>query len=78
MMRKSLPLDGPLADFWSKITKVIDNVHLDNHKRPACKTDYHPSQVKDKIPDANLMICEETYAWCGRFKKVSNNKKNRI
>ena len=72
MMRKPLPLAGPMADFWSKITKVIDNVHLGNHKRPACKEDYHPNQVKDIILDANLMICEETYAWCGRFKKILN------
>ena len=73
MMKKPLPLPGPMADFWSKITKVIDNVHLGNHKRPACKEDYHPNQVKDKIPDANLMICEETYAWAGRYKKILNS-----
>ena len=70
MMRRPLPLPGQLATFWDKITKVIDGVHIDNHKRKACHVDYHPSKVKDILPDANLMICEETYAWAGRFKKV--------
>ena len=70
MMKRPLPLPGQLSTFWSRITKVIDGVHIDNHKRPAFKIDYHPSKVKNILPDANLMICEETYAWAGRFKKV--------
>ena len=47
MMRRPLPLPGQLAAFWDKITKVIDGVHIDNHKRKACHVDYHPSKVKD-------------------------------
>ena len=70
MMRRRLPLPGPLATFWPTITKVIDSVHIGNHKRPECHVDFHPDKVKDVIPDANLMICEETYCWAGRFKKV--------
>jgi hypothetical protein len=73
MMRRPLPLEGDLANFWNKITKVIDSVHLGNHRREECNQDYHPKKVKEILPDANLMICEETYAWAGRFKKILNS-----
>ena len=81
---KAFNYETPNASYWangqllSQIMKVIDNVHLGNHKRPECKENYHPNQVKDILPDANLMICEETYSWCGRYKKVNIHNGNKI
>ena len=75
MMRKPIPLSGHMSTFWSRITKVINNVHLGNHKRAECQESYNPEKIKNILPDANLMICEETYSWCGRYKKVRGNIK---
>ena len=66
-----------------KINKVIDPLHISNHKvantliisciepffqRPTCKTLYSPDKVAEEWPEANLMICEETFAWLGKEK----------
>ena len=50
---------------WTKIDKVIDPLHVKNHKRPECKVVYAPAKVKVKYPEANLMIAEQTFAWMG-------------
>ena len=34
LLREKLPLDGALSDLWLDINKVIDPLHLSNHKRP--------------------------------------------
>ena len=36
-------------------------------QRPTCKTLYSPDKVVQDWPDANLMICEETFAWLGKI-----------
>ena len=32
ILKKSLPLDGEFAHVWLNINKVIDQLHLANHK----------------------------------------------
>ena len=73
MFREPLPLDGEFANVWNKINKCIDSLHISNHKREECKTKYAPEKVKSVIPDANLMSCEQTFAWAGRYKKILNS-----
>ena len=90
LLQKPLPLPGHMGLMWQKIQKVIDPLHIDNHKvshiflfvlfqsnfiqkRPECKVLYPPSKVKSDYPDANLMTCEELFAWLGRFKKLLNS-----
>ena len=74
MLRNPLPLKGPDMPYvWQKINKCIDPLHLKNHKNKVCQTKYNPSKVKEEYPEANLMVCEQTFAWLGRFKKILNS-----
>ena len=72
LLRGPLPLAEPFSNIWLKIRKVIDDLHIKNHKEP-CPTVYSPSIVKESFPEANLMTCEQTFAWLGRFRKVLNS-----
>ena len=72
-LRQELPLVGDLARVWLDIGKVIDPLHIRNHKRPECKDLYNPEKVKRDWPEANLMIAEQTFCWLGRFKKILNS-----
>ena len=73
LLREPLPLAGPFANIWLGVNKVIDPLHIKNHKRPECKTLYSPDNVKQDWPEANLMIAEQTFCWLGRFKKILNS-----
>ena len=77
--REPLPLKN-LSNMWSdNIVKIIDSVHLHNHKHESCKILYNPAILKKNMPDANTMICEETFAWLLRYKKILNSlPKNRF
>ena len=53
------------------MTKIIDTLHISNHKDPKCKQIYHPDQVKkDDLSTFNTMTCEQTFSWLSRFKKI--------
>ena len=58
---------------WGTINKVIDPLHIHNHTREKCKKLYSPKSVTSKYPDANMMQCEQTFAWLGRYKKIFNS-----
>ena len=73
MLRDPLPLEGEFSNIWQKVTKCIDSLHISNHKRPECKVKYAPEKVKNEIPEANLMSCEQTFSWAGRYKKILNS-----
>ena len=51
------------------IKKVIDSLHIKNHKDPLCLQQYNPNEV---ITDDNMntMTCEQTFAWFSRYKKI--------
>ena len=59
-----------MANLWLNINKVIDQLLITNHKRPDCKVKYSPEKVADEFQEANLMVCEHTFCYLGRFKKV--------
>ena len=83
LLREALPLDGEFAHIWLHINKVIDQLHIANHKviiywfstiilifkRPECKTLYNPQSVLRDFPDANLMVCEQTFSWMGKERR---------
>ena len=58
------------CDLWQKIQKVIDPLHLKNHSRDKCKELYDPVNATAKYPEANMMQCEQTFAWLARYKKI--------
>ena len=69
LWREPLPIKM-LPNLWhDHLVKIIDSVHLHNHRRESCKTDFNPAILKKELPGANTMICEETFAWLSRYKK---------
>lgn len=68
--KKSLPLAPPFNNLWFKINKVIDRLHIRNHKRPECKTKYSCDDLKAKIPGLNTPVAEQTFIWASKFKKI--------
>ena len=73
LLKEALPLAGKFSEIWLRIGKVIDPLHIKNHKRPECKTLYPPEKVRQDWPEANLMVAEQTFCWMGRFKKILNS-----
>ena len=72
LWREPLPIKS-FPDLWhNNLIKIIDSVHLHNHKRDSCKRDFNPSILKKVMPNGNTMVCEETFAWLSRYKKILN------
>ena len=67
---KRLPLEQPYDEIWLSINKVTDCLHLRNHKDPRCKELYNPDDTKEKFPNLNKPVAEQTFVWAGRFKKI--------
>ena len=59
LLKNPLPLDPPLDKMWTSINKIIDDLHLKNHRREACQELYNPSIVREVFPDVNLMTAEQ-------------------
>ena len=68
--REPLPLPGDHKYIWQDITKIIDELHIRNHKDSRCRMKYNPEVVKTISKTTNTMSCEQTFAWLSRFKKV--------
>ena len=66
--KKPLPLPGDLQHIWQDTTKIIDKLHLKNHKDPRCHELYNPADVL--TDEMNTMACEQTFAWLSRYKKI--------
>ena len=43
---------------------MIDDLHVRNHVE-TCKVKWNPNQIRDIYPNANLVCCEQTFAWLG-------------
>jgi len=65
-----LPLPGDLKHIWQDVQKVIDDLHMKNHKNPECHQKYSTEKLRQELPKANTMCCEQTFAWLSRFKKI--------
>lgn len=46
--REPLPLPPPYNVMWKSVTKIIDELHIKNHRDEKCQTVYHPKSVKEK------------------------------
>ena len=67
--KKPSPLEPPYDKMWLKITKVIDRLHLRNHKNKLCHELYNPEPLKEKYPNLNTPVAEQVFTWSARFKK---------
>ncbi|CAB3976792.1 Hypothetical predicted protein [Paramuricea clavata] len=68
--RSPVPLPEPFDKMWLKITKVIDRLHLRNHKNPECAKRYSAEPLKEIHPKLNTMVAEQTFTWASRYKKI--------
>ena len=68
--KQPLPIRPPYDKLWLQVNKVIDKLHLKNHKNPRCKELYNPESVKEKCPKLNTPVAEQTFIWASRFKKI--------
>lgn len=68
--RQLLPLPGDLKYIWSDLNKVINELHIKNHKDPRCQQFYSTKQLREELPEANTISCEQTFAWLSRHKKI--------
>ena len=65
--RSPLPLLGHLSHIWIDVKKIIDTLHISNHKDQLC---HKLDQLKRENPDMNTMCCEQTFAWLSRYKRI--------
>ena len=66
--QKDLPLPAPFNIMWQSVQKVIDRLHLKNHKDPSCKVLYHPDNILSK--SFNTMAAEQVNVWASGLKRV--------
>ena len=69
--KEDLPLPDPYKDMWKSIKKVIDRLHIVNHKDKKCRRDYNPDKILPK--EYNTMASEQLFSWLSRFKKIINS-----
>lgn len=55
---------------WLKIKKVIDRLHLKNHKNPDCAKNFSAEPLTEIYPNLNTMVAEQTFTWASRYKKI--------
>ena len=69
-----LPLPGKLKTMWQRIRKIVDRLHMKNHKSKCCQQKYNPDNVlKAEEDNLNTMAAEQLFAWMSRFKKIVNS-----
>ena len=61
---------GDLKSIWKDINKIIDSLHIKNHVDKRCREVYNPQTLKEDNPTFNTMVCEQTFAWLSRYKKI--------
>jgi len=58
LAKHDLPFQEPFDKMWHRVIKVIDRLHIRNHKDTKCRTVYNP---EGKIPKQfNTMAAEQT------------------
>ena len=77
--KESVPeviLPKEYANMWWKIRKIIDGLHLKNHRREDCKARYNPKQfgkVQPNVEHADTMAAEQQFSWLSKFRKQMNS-----
>ena len=64
-----LPWPSPWDKAGMSINKIINSLHIRNHKDKSCKEKYDPALLKQELPDGNTMATEQTFVWLSRYKK---------
>ena len=54
--RRQLTLSGDLAHLWLDVNKIIDDLHIKNHRDPRCEQYRAPAEIE------NTMSYEQTFA----------------
>ena len=69
-----LPLPEPYCHIWKAVNKMIDGLHIRNHKRAQCQRELNPKRFTEMYPELedtkNSMAAEQTFIWAERFKKI--------
>ena len=66
LWREPLPIKS-FTNLWTEnLIKIIDSIHFHNHKGESCHKDFNPKILKEKLPDGNTIICEQTFCLLGR------------
>ena len=73
--KKDLPEQfGEFRDVWKYVNKMIDGLHISNHKSSTCQEQLGPHRLDEMYPDLkksrNSMAAEQVFSWAGRFKKI--------
>ena len=73
--QRSLPPSfGKFSDVWKKTNKMIDGLHISNHKDAFCKEQLGPDRFDimylDLKETRNSMTAERVFSWASRFKKI--------
>ena len=68
--KKQLPFPEPYNLMWFKVQKIVDRLHMRNHKDPRCKITHGSDDLKEKYPHLNTPVAEQTFIWAGRFRKI--------
>jgi len=53
----------PYNLMWIKVQKIVDRLHVKNHKHPLCKIKYGSNDLKEKSPQH---ACGRTDLYLGR------------
>ena len=73
---ESLPLPEPYCSMWQKFKKIIDGLHLSNHKKAHYKTAYSLKTFEahfGKEVVKNTMVAEQTISWLVKLSKQLNS-----
>ncbi|KAL9977815.1 hypothetical protein ACROYT_G015264 [Oculina patagonica] len=62
LAKLDLPFQKPLDKMWQRVVKVIDRLHIRNHKDSKCKTVYNPD---GRVPE-NTTPWQQNRRMCGR------------
>ena len=73
--KNPLPLPGDFQHLWADVQKIIDSLHIGNHKDKRCQELYNPEIFKN--PEMNTMSCEQTFAWLSRYKRILSSMPKR-
>ena len=63
--KNPLPLAAPWDRAWMCIQKIIDSLHIRDHKDQSCKESYNPANLKKELPDGNTMAADISKHLCG-------------
>lgn len=61
-------------NIFNRSQKGVDALHLKNHVRKKCQEDFPQvlNKLRQKFPNPNTEVAEQTFSWLGKFKKLFN------